>query len=280
MRNQHNIRNIDVSRAKRARRPAPAAPRRSAYDVQKDVQRPVSRGGGQGGASPQARRPKCAAAVRRAARYGLCEGQAAARPFPHAAGRAQAQEEKGKPWQKKLPLALCLCCASWQWGRPGSTGMWRILWPRAKAARLRRISPPRPSTAKTFTNILVLGIDYDDDPAEQALGVQRSKNGNTDMILYVQFNKKENTVHMLQIPRDTFVGLDLPTGGTGRINALYAHGADQENRVQNIAQVLYDQLQLPVDDYVVIDMQMLQGMMTALGDQFALQVYAARHHGI
>ena len=119
----------------------------------------------------------------------------------------------------------------------------------------------------------MLGIDYDDDPAEQALGVQRSKNGNTDMILYVQFNKKENTVHMLQIPRDTFVGLDLPTGGTGRINALYAHGADQENRVQNIAQVLYDQLQLPVDDYVVIDMQMLQGMMTALGDQFALQVY-------
>ena len=43
--------------------------------------------------------------------------------------------------------------------------------------------------------------------------------------------------------------------------------------MQNIAQVLYDQLQLPVDDYVVIDMQMLQGMMTALGDQFALQVY-------
>ena len=57
------------------------------------------------------------------------------------------------------------------------------------------------------------------------------------------------------------------------IRDRYAHGADQENRVQNIAQVLYDQLKLPVDDYVVIDMQMLKAMMTALGDQFALQVY-------
>ena len=37
--------------------------------------------------------------------------------------------------------------------------------------------------------------------------------------------------------------------------------------------MLYDQLKLPVDDYVVIDMQMLKAMMTALGDQFALQVY-------
>ena len=64
-------------------------------------------------------------------------------------------------------------------------------------------------------------------PEEEALGVLRSKNGNTDMILYVQFNKTENTVHMLKIPRDTYVGTDLPTGGTGRINALYAHGEDQ-----------------------------------------------------
>ena len=45
MRNQHNSRNIDVSRARRARRPATAAPRRSAYDVQKDMQRPAARAG-------------------------------------------------------------------------------------------------------------------------------------------------------------------------------------------------------------------------------------------
>ena len=146
------------------------------------------------------------------------------------------------------------------------------LAPRESGSLTQNIATP-PEYSKDLTNILVLGIDYDDNPEEQALGIQRSKNGNTDMILYVQFNKKENSVHMLQIPRDAFVGLDLPTGGTGRINALYAHGADQENRVQNIAQVLYDQLKLPVDDYVVIDMQMLKAMMTALGDQFALQVY-------
>ena len=256
MRNQHNIRNIDVSRAKRARRPAPAAPRRSAYDVQKDVQRPVSRGGSQGGA---ARRPA---------------GQSARRPYDvqrntaYAKGRRQPAPSRTQPAgrrRRKKKASL---------GKKIAIGFVSVLclMARESGSLTQDIATP-PEYSKDLTNILVLGIDYDDDPAEQALGVQRSKNGNTDMILYVQFNKKENTVHMLQIPRDTFVGLDLPTGGTGRINALYAHGADQENRVQNIAQVLYDQLQLPVDDYVVIDMQMLQGMMTALGDQFALQVY-------
>ena len=103
------------------------------------------------------------------------------------------------------------------------------LKPQESGSLTEEIATP-PEYGKDLTNILVLGIDYDDNPEEEALGVLRSKNGNTDMILYVQFNKTENTVHMLQIPRDTYVGTDLPTGGTGRINALYAHGEDQENR--------------------------------------------------
>lgn len=158
--------------------------------------------------------------------------------------------------------------------------MLHIPWPRAESGSLTQDIATPPEYSKDLTNILVLGIDYDDNPEEQALGIQRSKNGNTDMILYVQFNKKENTVHMLQIPRDVFVGLDLPTGGTGRINALYAHGADQENRVQNIAQVLYDQLKLPVDDYVVIDMQMLKAMMTGAGRPVCPAGVCARHYGV
>lgn len=174
MRNQHNIRNIDVSRAKRARRPAPAAPRRSAYDVQKDVQRPVSRGGSQGGA---ARRPAGQSArrpydVQRDTAYARAGGSP---PLPARSRPGAGAGRKRQALAKKLPLALCLCCASWQWGRPGSTGMWRILWPRAKAARLRRISPPRPSTAKTSPTSLCWVSIMTTDPAEQALGVQQQQ---------------------------------------------------------------------------------------------------------
>ena len=272
MRNQRNIRNIDVSRASRARRPAASAPRRSAYDVQKDVQRPAARASSQGAA---ARRPAGQSArrpydVQRDTAYAQGKRSAAAsRTQPAGRRRRKKKASLGKKIAIGFVSVLCLMAM-------GVAGLyWYVahsLAPRESGSLTQDIATP-PEYGKDLTNILVLGIDYDDDPEEQALGVQRSKNGNTDMILYVQFNKTENTVHMLQIPRDTFVGLDLPTGGTGRINALYAHGEDQENRVQNIAQVLYDQLQLPVDDYIVIDMQMLQGMMTALGDQFALQVY-------
>ena len=267
MRNQHNSRNIDVSRARRARRPATAAPRRSAYDVQKDMQRPAARAGqGRPAAGQGARR---AYDVQRDTAYAGARRTSSARTQQAGRRRRKKKASLGKKIAVSFVAVLCLM----------AIGVGALYWyvahslaPRESGSLTQDIATP-PEYSKDLTNILVLGIDYDDNPEEQALGIQRSKNGNTDMILYVQFNKKENTVHMLQIPRDVCVGLDLPTGGTGRINALYAHGADQENRVQNIAQVLYDQLKLPVDDYVVIDMQMLKAMMTALGDQFALQVY-------
>ncbi|WP_367925778.1 LCP family protein [uncultured Ruthenibacterium sp.] len=263
MRNTNRPRQINVSRAKHAsRRPSSSSGTRKAYD--QAVYQPVHRSSGSrvSSSSTASSRQRSVQSTRSTAHA----------VDPHAPVTSRRRKKKRSTGKKVLAAFLVVLLIT-----AGALGAfyWYVadsLKPEVSGSLTEEIATP-PEYGKDLTNILVLGIDYDDNPEEEALGVQRSKNGNTDMILYVQFNKKENTVHMLQIPRDTYVGLDLPTGGTGRINALYAHGEDQENRVQNLAQVLYDQLKLPVDDYVVIDMQMLKGMMTALGDQFALEVY-------
>ena len=129
-------------------------------------------------------------------------------------------------------------------------------------------------------NILVLGLDYDNEQNanEAELGVVRSKeNPMADMLLYVQYNKKTRQVRMLQVPRDMFVVTDESwhgyTMGTGKINAVFAHGPN-ENKVQNIVDVFNRQLKLPVDHYITIDMEHFKDMFEAFGgEEWALEVY-------
>ncbi len=124
-----------------------------------------------------------------------------------------------------------------------------------------------PQLSDDELNVLVLGIDY---TAQD--GQERNPNGNTDMIMYVRFNFADNTIRMLQIPRDTYVGLPEYTDYDGKINALYAFGPDETNRVNNIAQVLYEQYQLPVDNYVSIDMDSLREIVDLFG---GIRVYVS-----
>ena len=137
-----------------------------------------------------------------------------------------------------------------------------------------------PELQEEQMNILVLGLDYDDEQnaKEAEEGVVRSEeNPMADMLLYVQYNQKTQQIRMLQIPRDMFVvtdsAYDAYTGGTGKINAVYAHGPN-ENKVQNVVDVLNNQLKLPVDHYVTIDMQHFKEMFDAFGgEEWALEVY-------
>lgn len=126
----------------------------------------------------------------------------------------------------------------------------------------------------------MLGLDYDNEQNanEAELGVVRSKeNPMADMLLYVQYNKKTRQVRMLQVPRDMFVVTDESwhgyTMGTGKINAVFAHGPN-ENKVQNIVDVFNRQLKLPVDHYITIDMEHFKDMFEAFGgEEWALEVY-------
>ncbi|MDD3429254.1 MAG: LCP family protein [Oscillospiraceae bacterium] len=111
-------------------------------------------------------------------------------------------------------------------------------------------------------NILVCGIDYDteDDGRDYSEGL-----GMTDVIMYVNFDLANGQCNILQIPRDTFVGEGVSTGGTNKINAAYSHGDDEKNRINNLARVLNDQFKLPVDHYVTLDMSAFKIMIDTLG---------------
>ncbi len=112
-------------------------------------------------------------------------------------------------------------------------------------------------------NILVLGLDYEEGRSAKM----------TDMILYVNFDVKNNRFNMLQIPRDLFVGEGLSTGGTGKINALYHNAPDKSNPVGAIADVIHNQFQLPIDYYVTVDMDMLKNLINTFG---GIEVYVPR----
>ncbi len=124
-----------------------------------------------------------------------------------------------------------------------------------------------PQYAGDEINIRLLGIDYTSEE-----GQSRSPVGLTDMIMYIRFNFADNTIRMLQIPRDTYVGLPENTGGTAKANSLYANGPDEENRVNNIAHVLYEQYQLPVDHYASIDLDSFREIIDLFG---GITVYVA-----
>lgn len=121
-------------------------------------------------------------------------------------------------------------------------------------------------TAKEYrgdvVNVLVCGIDYDKD--DEGRDYSDGK-GMTDVIMYATFDLKNNKMSILQIPRDSYVGDTVPTGGTGKINAAYAHGKDQENRINNLARILTEQYGLPVDHYITIDMAAFKTIINTLG---------------
>ncbi len=112
-------------------------------------------------------------------------------------------------------------------------------------------------------NLLVLGIDYTTVDGEGA--EERSKNGNTDMIMYVRMNFENNSMYMMQIPRDTFVG---EAGGTaGKINGILplAVNSGDDNPVSELASYISKNYNLPIDKYVTIDMDSLREIVDVFG---------------
>lgn len=114
---------------------------------------------------------------------------------------------------------------------------------------------------KDVTNFLIVGIDYNDERSD----MYTSGLGLTDMILYCNFDHVNNKLNMLQIPRDSYPGELVDTGGSGKINALLACGADKENPINNLAEAIETQYKLPVDNYIALDMDGLVSIVDALG---------------
>ena len=132
-----------------------------------------------------------------------------------------------------------------------------------EAGQLNQVKDPDLEAEGDRTyNLLLLGIDYDTD-RDYAEG-----KGNTDVILYLQIDRDAGTVNAFQIPRDAYYGEDMGDGHKaiyGKINEVYANGPDQENLINNIANMLYELFRLPVDDYVAIDMDAFKTMLNNMG---------------
>lgn len=109
-------------------------------------------------------------------------------------------------------------------------------------------------------NILVAGVSNDDNDLDE---LQFKGNvGLTDIIMYVTYDVKNNHVNVLQIPRDTYVGDISPNY---KINAVYANGPHKGDYISNLAEVINQQLQLPVDYYATVDIAAFTEIIDLLG---------------
>ncbi len=112
-----------------------------------------------------------------------------------------------------------------------------------------------PSTQQQHTvNFLVTGIDYTRN--DTSAGTVRGQL--TDVIMVVQLDLDNNNVDVLQIPRDTWVGTNVSS--TGKINAIYGRSG-----LEGLAQAIYDQLSIPLDHYVNINMDGFINVVDAVG---------------
>ncbi len=110
-------------------------------------------------------------------------------------------------------------------------------------------------------NVLVCGIDYE---AGRDLGM-------TDVIMYVTLDVEGNKVSAMQIPRDVYIGDDINTGGTKKINGVYAHG-DEENQIMNLVKAINKKMDLPIDHYVTLDMEAFVTMVNGIDWGFEMYV--------
>ncbi|NLW79300.1 MAG: LCP family protein [Ruminococcaceae bacterium] len=126
---------------------------------------------------------------------------------------------------------------------------------------------PRDYNKSDVVHILLVGIDNEEGRGYgEGLGL-------TDMLLYMRYDLKNNQLNMLQIPRDSYVGENYATGGTGKINALLNCGEDRENPINNIAGAIEEMFHLPVDHYISMDMDAMKAIVDTFG---GLKVYVPR----
>lgn len=104
---------------------------------------------------------------------------------------------------------------------------------------------------KTMT-VLVCGIGVDEKYLKEG------EDSNTDVIMVCNFDLENKTASILQIPRDTYVGRIVEYG---KINSLYAYGLNdgsgtpsEKAGIGALAEVINDQMKLPIDNYVTITM--------------------------
>ena len=93
------------------------------------------------------------------------------------------------------------------------------------------------------------------------VGVDESENL-TDVIIYLSYDKLEKKASLFRIPRDSFVGDDVPSG---KINAVYGHPDEGQTKIGALIEKINDMFQLPVDHYATITLEGFRNIVDSIG---------------
>ena len=80
------------------------------------------------------------------------------------------------------------------------------------------------------------------------LGTDESRS-NTDVMMLIMFDIAKNDIHILQIPRDSFVP-DFTSFEAGKINSVYSLGDPDKSQVQRVVDCIEETFAIPIDRYV------------------------------
>ena len=177
------------------------------------------------------------------------------------------QEKKSVQPRRKKKVAVIFCCvlaALLLVCGIGAAGVYFYLDNQISEGDAGQLTSEVVTTSPELTSkvmhYLICGIDYDDD--RDYGNISKAK---TDVILYLTLDVEAGKAYALQIPRDTYVGEEVPTGGTCKLNNVYSHGEDEENPISNLAKVINSHFGLPVDHYLTIDMASFRYLLNLIG---------------
>lgn len=125
------------------------------------------------------------------------------------------------------------------------------------------VNTPKAYQGKEF-NLLVVGIDRSSE--ENSVSSDGVNDGMTDMIMWLHFDNENQSVSMLQIPRNIMVTTDRSVSSNYQINAVAkTQGNSGYNNIDALAQLLYDQFKLECDGYISIRLEALSELIDILG---------------
>lgn len=124
----------------------------------------------------------------------------------------------------------------------------------------------KPEEKEQYMNILLCGIDYKENTGRGKL---------TDVMMVIHLDFVNQTVDILQVPRDSYIGRDY---STGKLNAIY--GSSSNGGIENLARKINSMLQIPLDYYVILDMDGFEDIVDSIGGVTVDSPYSFTLEGI
>lgn len=84
----------------------------------------------------------------------------------------------------------------------------------------------------------------------------------TDIMAVACIDHEKNTVNFLQIPRDTYIGSDIPSG---KLNAVYSNPQKGELKINALRRRLASYFGIPLDHYVLFTIDGFRSVVDTLG---------------